>query len=149
VVEDELRRELKAHLRRLAVWSWLWLAVLAIASVAGAVDFTRLGQGDYRTSAFDLDMFLVVSAAWSAVNLGIVGLAARDRRPLRLQRLREILWFNQGLNLLYVVVGVVLARFAFAGPWSGAGPPVALQGLALLALDGWLLFRLPADEAQG
>lgn len=79
--------------------------------------------------------------AWGAVDLAIAGVAllrpAGD--PVRLRR---ILLLNAGLDLGYVAAGAHVAyhRTSLGGRWSpeeslGHGSAVAVQGLALFALD--------------
>jgi hypothetical protein len=86
--------------------------------------------------------FAIQTAAWGAIDLLIAAVA---RRGLALRdvggatRLDRFIWFNNGLDVGYVAVGLTLAivgwtlgrRFGLVG----AGIGIVVQGLALLVLD--------------
>jgi hypothetical protein len=123
----------EAHLLRLAAWAALSVLVgtgLLVVLVRRAVPSALLRH------------FAIQTALWGAVDLVIVwaaraGLHLRDLAAAR--SLERFLWFNCGLDVGYVAVGVTLA---VAG-WQlgrrlgavGAGIGVVVQGLALLVLD--------------
>lgn len=123
----------EAHLLRLAAWAALSVLVgtgLLVVLVRRAAPSALLRH------------FAIQTALWGAVDLVIVwaaraGLHLRDLAAAR--SLERFLWFNCGLDVGYVAVGVTLA---VAG-WQlgrrlgavGAGIGVVVQGLALLVLD--------------
>lgn len=51
---------------------------------------------------------------------------------------------NLGLNAGYLGVGAALALAAVSSEVRAAGVAVAIQGFALLVLDGWLVRRVPS-----
>jgi hypothetical protein len=76
------------------------------------------------------------------VNLIIAAAGWKGSKPLELSPFREFLALNLGLNVGYIGVGIALGVLGELGV-SGAGWAVAIQGLALLILDGFLMARLP------
>ena len=84
--------------------------------------------------------FGFMTAGWGAVN-AIIALA-NHRNPVvkDVVAFRTFLAFNQGLNLAYIAVGatmMLLAAERLNVPQFGGA--IVLQGVLLLALDGWLL----------
>lgn len=132
VREATAKIELRKHLMRLAVWSaaWIPLGLLLAAWRPGGLD-----------AAFGL-----MSVGWAVVNLAIVAGGMRDRKPVDLRRLREFLALNLGLNLGYLGVGLTMYLLGQT-PVEASGAAVFVQGLALLALDGWLFRALPAYDS--
>lgn len=133
--EDERR-----HLWRLAVWGGASL-------IFGAALFLS------RRGAV-LRGFAVQNAAWGAIDLliAVVGLSSARQLPpplwaevFRAERnWHDILLLNTGLNIAYVVVGLALLAAGkngvrHAAAWRGHGAGVAVQGAALLLLDGIVL----------
>jgi hypothetical protein len=129
---DSLLAAERGHLARLLVW--------AIGScVAGLVVLivARRSHGDTAL----LKHFGIQTAAWGAVDLLIV-VVARSGLALRnydaMVRLDRFLWFNTGLDVGYVAVGVTLAlcgwRIGKRG-LLGAGLAIVAQGVALALLD--------------
>lgn len=123
----------EAHLLRLAAWA-------ALSVLAGTGLLVALARRAAPSAL--LRHFAIQTALWGAVDLVIVwaaraGLHLRDLAATR--SLERFLWFNCGLDVGYVAVGVTLA---VAG-WQlgrrlgavGAGMGVIVQGLALLVLD--------------
>jgi hypothetical protein len=86
-----------------------------------------------------------MSGGWAIVNLAIVGASWKQSKPPVRRRLREFLWLNQGLNAGYIGVGVAMASLGGLAV-AGMGWGVIIQGLALLALDGLLLTRVPVGQ---
>ncbi len=129
---QDVQREMRSHLSRLALWSAVWV-VLGVVGVA-------LSQppGGER-----LAQFWVWNAAWCLVNLAICAASVRGKPPADLRKLREFLALNLGLNCAYLGVGLSLALASPLPGVQGAGWAVSLQGLALLVLDAVLLSRLP------
>jgi hypothetical protein len=137
VWSDTLLALERAHLFRLALWGGgsvlagtLLLALLALRARRGAGGSPLVHH------------FAIQTAAWGAIDLGLVafagrGLALRDQTGAA--ELERFLWLNLGLDVGYVGVGVTLAVAA----WSlgrrlggvGAGLGVVTQGLALFVLD--------------
>lgn len=127
---EVVARELKAHLRRLAVWSCFSL-------VAGGV-LLGMQQGSAG----------VMTASWAVINLIIVALSWKGKPPASYQKFREFLAFNQGLNLMYIAVGLTLGLAAGPADVRASGWAVVPQGLALLILDGILMARTSTPPAE-
>ena len=80
---------------------------------------------------------------WIAVIDVVLALAARPTLALRdydgVTRLDRFIWFNCGLDLGYVAVGITLVwcgwKLARSRGLVGAGLGVGIQGAALLLLD--------------
>lgn len=125
---EDVARELKAHLRRLAVWSCFSL-------VAGGV-LLGMQQGSAG----------VMTASWAVINLIIVALSGKGKPPANYLKFREFLAFNQGLNLMYIAVGLTLGLAAGPADVRASGWAVVPQGLALLVLDGILMARTSKPE---
>ncbi|MFY8016520.1 MAG: DUF6992 family protein, partial [Inhella sp.] len=60
----------------------------------------------------------------------------------------EFLAFNQGLNLMYIAVGLTLGLAAGPPDVRASGWAVVPQGLALLILDGILMARTSTPSAE-
>lgn len=130
---DTLLQMEQLHLLKLQLW-----AILSIVAGSGILALLRVRRIDSPL----LSHFAIQSAAWGAVDLGIVLWA---RRGLQLRDLAEavaldrFVWLNIGLDVGYVAVGVTLAllgwRFGRRLGLVGAGLGVVLQGLALTVLD--------------
>ena len=111
---------LRSHLVRLAVW-------------AGVSIFVGL--------ALCKRPFGTMTLAWGAINLAIALASLRGGPPG--PGLLPFLAFNLGLNFAYVGVGV--SMFLLAGERVMVrefGAAIAVQGLALLILDGVLYFQI-------
>lgn len=121
---DALRAALDGHLLRLTVWSVLSLVV--------GLALVRRDRG-----------FGIMTVGWALVNLAIVVGSRLGSGPGPLGPFREFLAFNLGLNFGYIGVGVALAVVG-RGLARGAGVAVAVQGAALLVLDGVLWRMLPS-----
>jgi hypothetical protein len=137
---DSLLAAERAHLMRVALW--------AVASiVAGSALLAWRAWRGHRSPL--LLHFGLQTAAWGAVDLGIVLLGARGlvlRDAAGFTALDRFLWLNVGLDAGYVGVGVTLAACGWAlgrrGAPIGAGLGVIVQGLALVVLDGWFVVLL-------
>ncbi len=121
------------HFTKLSLW--------ALASVLAAtliLAFLRVR----RVVSPLLEQFAVQGVAWGFVQLGV---AAWGRRGLELRdlagatRLDRLVWFNVGLEIGVVLVGLALAivgwRFGRRLGLVGAGVGVVVQGLALALLN--------------
>ena len=130
---DTLLLAERAHLNRLLVWG---AASVLVGTLLLAVLTVR------RVGSPLLLHFAVQTAVWGAIDLVIAvvarrGLALRDVSGAT--RLDRFIWFNNGLDVGYVAVGLTLAIVG----WQlgrrlglvGAGVGVVVQGLALLLLD--------------
>ena len=130
---DTLLLAERAHLTRILVWGAA--SVLAGSLVLALLVARRVGSPL-------LLHFAIQTAAWGAIDLLIAAVA---RRGLALRdvggatRLDRFVWFNNGLDVGYVAVGLTLAIVG----WTlgrrlglvGAGIGIVVQGLALLVLD--------------
>ncbi len=123
----------QGHLLRLAVWG-------GASVLAGSIVFAVLAMRGSRAAM--LRHFAIQTAAWGAIDLGIVlwswrGLVMRDFAGA--QTLLNFLWLNTGLDVGYVAVGATLAitawRWGTRAGAIGAGIGVVVQGAALFLLD--------------
>jgi hypothetical protein len=121
------------HLVRLLVW-----ATLSVITGTALLAMLRIRRVDSPL----LTHFAIQSAAWGAVDLVIAlwahrGLALRDLESA--VALDRFVWFNIGLDLGYVAVGVTLALLGWRATRRlglvGAGLGIIVQGLALVVLD--------------
>jgi hypothetical protein len=129
------RREVQAHLKRLAAW--------AVVSILAGIVIGQLGQSDPVKGAGSMTFW------WAVVNLFIAlpGLRKSEQaKPVEIPKLREVLYLNQGLNLGYVGVGLTMA-LGIPGWAQGGGWAIVVQGLGLFVLDSLLLRRSPASSA--
>lgn len=130
---DTLLLAERAHLNRILVWGAA--SVLVGTLLLAFVTARRVGSPL-------LLHFAVQTAAWGAIDL-VIALVARRGLALRdvsgATRLDRFVWFNNGLDVGYVAVGLTLAIVG----WQlgrrlglvGAGVGIVVQGLALLVLD--------------
>ncbi|HNV74754.1 MAG: hypothetical protein IPK33_17830 [Gemmatimonadetes bacterium] len=130
---DTLLAAERGHLLRLALWG-------AMSVVAGSAILALLSARRVRSPL--LQHFAIQTAAWGAVDLAICaaawrGLTLRDLTGA--VALDRFLWFNIGLDVGYVAVGVTLAvvgwRLTRSLALIGAGIGVIVQGIALALLD--------------
>ena len=123
----------RAHLARLLFWG-------SASVLTGLALWAFL-----RVKRLDLPLLrhlAIQTGAWGAID-ALLALAARPGLALRdydaVTSLDRFLWFNCGLDVAYVAVGVTLAacgwRLARSRGLVGAGLGVGIQGLALLLLD--------------
>lgn len=142
-LEASLADARSAHLERIAWWGVAnVVAGVGLAAGAGSGAPTRRGFG-------------IQTAAWGAVNLGIVGWAALSGMPEPTGTLAgalaaedgwsHILLVNLGLNVGYMAVGGALWAASTRGldagdAVRGHAMAVVLQGAGLLIFDGvaWL-----------
>lgn len=120
---------------------WVW----GVANVLGG-GVLMLARGRPFLQAFGSQ-----AAGWGLVN-GLIALlggrASQKRRAALLnphdpeinirenQNLRRILWINAGLDVFYMLGGVVLARSAQSSPQRrGMGWGIVFQGAFLFAFD--------------
>ena len=128
---ESLAKELKKHLAR--------LALISVASVGMGFEALLGLSGEWNQG------FGTLTVGWAMVNLLICLAGALGKPPADLQKFREFLLLNLGLNVGYVGVGVTMALLG--NPWvEGAGIAVAIQGFILLVLDAWLLVRIRAVQ---
>jgi hypothetical protein len=130
---DTLLLAERAHLNRILVWG---AASVIVGTLLLAFVTAR------RVGSPLLLHFAVQTAAWGAIDL-VIALVARRGLALRdvsgATRLDRFVWFNNGLDVGYVAVGLTLAIVG----WQlgrrlglvGAGVGIVVQGLALLVLD--------------
>ena len=143
---------MSAALRSVDVWAFQErltrrLAAWAFVSLLSGLGMLLLRLPFWTGMAFQ---FL----GWAAVNLGIAWIgawAARRRKaglsaeqvistqPQERRKLERILWINTGLDVLYMLGGVLVAVFlAGRGPqWIGTGIGILLQGTFLFFFD-WI-----------
>lgn len=137
---DTLLLAERAHLNRILVWG-------AASVVAGTLVLALLVVR--RVGSPLLLHFAIQTAAWGTIDLVIAAVARRGlalRDVAGATRLDRFIWFNNGLDVGYVAVGLTLAIVG----WTlgrrlglvGAGIGVVVQGLALLALDARFIAAL-------
>ena len=123
----------RAHLARLLLWG-----LASVAAATGCWAYLRVR----RMKAPLLRHFAIQTGAWGAIDAAIAiamrpGLALRDFNGVT--QLDRFLWFNCGLDVGYVAVGIALMwcgwKLARSYALVGAGMGVAVQGMALLLLD--------------
>lgn len=148
---EALERAKRDHLWRVAIWGG--------ANVALGVGLLASGSRDVTPRRFG---FGVQSAAWGAINLGIVGFALLSGDPEPPTTLSaalaaengwsDVLLVNLGLNVGYMGVGTALAIAAGRGlsrpdEVRGHAYGVIVQGAGLFLLDGvaWLSSRARLD----
>ncbi|AWR86099.1 DUF6992 family protein [Meiothermus taiwanensis] len=113
---------------RLLAWSVPWSLVGSIVGLTSEDPWQR--------------SFWLTHSVWAAVNSGIALVGLLGPEPEKSQ-LRNLLYINAGLDLLYIAGGVALALQP--DPRSqGAGWAIALQGAWLLLFD---LFNALALES--
>lgn len=139
---DTLLLAERAHLSRILLWG-------GASVVAGSLVLALLVIRRVRSPL--LLHFAIQTAAWGTIDLCIAVLARRgltERDISGATRLDRFIWFNNGLDVGYVAVGLTLAIVG----WHlgrrlglvGAGIGIIVQGLALLVLD----LRFSADLAR-
>ncbi len=130
---DTLFAAERAHILRLVLWG-------ATSVVAGTLVVALITVRRLRSPL--LFHFAVQCTAWGIVELGFAALAWRGlvmRDLAAATRLDRFVWFNAGLDVGYVALGITLALTG----WTlgrrlglvGAGVAVVVQGLALAVLD--------------
>jgi hypothetical protein len=123
----------RGHLARLLLWG-----AASLVSALCCWAFWRVQRLDVPL----LRHFAIQTGAWGAIDC-ILALAARPGLSLRdydgVTSLDRFLWFNCGLDVGYVAVGITLGvcgwRLAKSRGLVGAGLGVGVQGTALLLLD--------------
>ena len=123
----------RAHLARLLLWG-----VASMVTALGSWLFMRRQQLDLPL----LRHFAIQTGAWGAID-ALLALASRPQLVLRdydgVTSLDRFLWFNCGLDVGYIAVGITLAwcgwKLARSRGLLGAGLGVGIQGAALLLLD--------------
>jgi hypothetical protein len=130
---DTLMLAERAHLGRVFLWG-------ASSVVAGTLVLALLILR--RSNSPLLLHFAIQTVAWGTIDLIIAlvarrGLAARDLSGAT--RLDRFIWFNNGLDVGYIAVGLTMAILGwYLGRrlgLVGAGVGIVVQGLALLVLD--------------
>lgn len=123
----------KLHLLKLSIWG-------ALSVLLGTLLVAALRMR--RTESPLLLHFGIQSAAWGGIDLLIVWWAARGlelRDYAGAVRLDRFLWFNVGLDVGYVLLGLTLAicgwKLGRKLGLVGAGLGIIVQGLALFVLD--------------
>ncbi|WP_199489917.1 hypothetical protein [Meiothermus sp. QL-1] len=104
---------------RLLAWSVPWTLTGAVMGLASQDPWTR--------------GFWLTSAAWTSVNSGVALAGLLAPEPSKAQ-LRELLYLNAGLDLLYIAGGLWLASQPDPTR-QGAGWAVVVQGAWLLLFD--------------
>jgi hypothetical protein len=103
----------------LFAWALLWLAALTAAALRPPGEWWRA--------------FLFMSGLWALIDggIGVYGLAAAPLSPAELAPLLRV---NAGLDVLYLLAGVVLLTRRPVR-LKGLGAAVVVQAVFLLALD--------------
>jgi hypothetical protein len=136
---DTLLAAEKAHLTRIVVWALTCVltgtAVLAVLAVR-------------RWSSALLRAFAIQTIGWGVFEVTIAAIALQRLAPRDLSaaaQLDQHLWFESGLDVGLIAIGVTLALTTYR--WShgrrlsgiGAGLGIIVQGAVLLALDARFL----------
>jgi hypothetical protein len=135
----------RAVSRRLATWA-------AVSATLGG--FMSLGRSAFWRGVGA--QFI----GWAVVNLAIAlfgqrAALKRERRPdahnpavLRKEAsgMFTLLWFNAGLDILYMIGGAWLARRAHSDGGKGTGVGIILQGLFLFVFDVIHGLRVPRHD---
>lgn len=137
---DSVMQLERAYLERLIMWGGVSIIAGTAVMAMLAVSRTRsplLKQFALQHPMWGMGALIVGAVRWLAVPLRDLGSATR---------LDRLLWFNAGLNVGIVAVGVALTVAAFKlGPRQGlAGAALALivQGVALFVIHGRLMVAL-------
>lgn len=133
----------RGHLLRLGVWA-------LVSVVLGLVLYLVVRK---QTEAAFVRHFAIQSVVWGAITGALAAwsfssLALRDYASAT--QFRTFAWFNAGLDVGYMGIGVTLAATAWIigkrlGP-LGAGVGIVVQGLALLVLDLRLMTLVEAAQ---
>jgi len=130
---DTLLLAERAHLNRVLLWG-------AASVLAGSLVLALLTVR--RMSSPLLLHFAIQTVAWGTIDLAIALVARRgltDRDVSGATRLDRFIWFNNGLDVGYIAVGLTLAivgwQLGRRMGMVGAGVGIIVQGLALLLLD--------------
>jgi hypothetical protein len=111
------------HLVRLAICSAISLVVAGVA---------------FRSHR----SFAIMTAGWAVINL-IICLSTFRNTPPPMPQLREFMMLNMGLNAAYIGVGLaLLIPKVSTQVMKENGSAVAIQGIILMVLDGYLLTQL-------
>lgn len=84
-------------------------------------------------------MFGIVSAGWAAINILIAVIGKKAPPPKSIAHFVRLLAANQIANYFYILMGLGLGLFGDSVDWRAIGLAVAVQGFALMVLDGLLL----------
>lgn len=117
----------------LLLWSAVW-------SIAAGIALIRHGKQDRAADQFRVS-FWAVNCLWQPVNVAVVAWAL-FRPAASMDEVIRVLRFNAGLDLLYLLCGLLLLFLprpasARAEALKGAGAAVIIQSIFLLLLD-WL-----------
>lgn len=130
--DARLQLELVGHLGRLTAWSFGSLffgAMVLLRHLRSRVPAATLGAG-------------AMTLGWAAADLAIILISARSGPPKDPEAFRRFLGLNLMLNLVWIGIGLAMARNR-TNPWTkGAGLSMIVQGAALQALDGLLYVRI-------
>lgn len=124
-MEDELR----AHSTRLLLFSLLFLLPSVLFEIRKLSD--PLPQAFWR-----------MTGIWSLID-AVIAIGTLTSKPSAdLSGTLRFLVINEGLDLVYVVVGAAMIWRSAKPMIKGFGGAIIIQGLFLLLLDGFLIYRL-------
>ncbi len=91
------------------------------------------------------------TASWGAVNAGLAiagTLASRRSEMANMDRIRQLLWLNSGLDVGYALGGLSLirGRGRLDPYWRGAGIAIIIQAAGLFVIDVLHALAFPAEE---
>ena len=117
---------------------WI-LNTWAMANIATGIPPT-FNSSDVKKVAF-----YQMNAGWNLVNLGLASTALLRKKPVVPEKMSKIFWINSGLDVVYIVGGILLAKKGGAGTeLEGWGDSIVIQGGFLLVFDsvmGWRMQR--------
>lgn len=141
---DRAKHEIWAFQRTLTARLLAWSALSVIAGMA-------LQMGDAFQRGFGAQ-----AVGWGLIDALIAGIGRRGatrKEPTAMpaaaaheaRRLRRLLWFNAGLDVLYVLGGLRLAQTKGRDNehWRGHGWGIVVQGAFLLLFDVWHGLKTP------
>lgn len=96
--------------------------------------------GLHATSSERWKSFWLMSGLWGLID-GLIVLYAMLSEPLDDATFRQVLWINSGLDVAYIVTGILLSSRS-RPRLQGFGNAIIIQGVFLLGLDVTFALKL-------